>query len=75
MSKISDALNAERRIPASSLERWMLTLDKDDQAALEAAAVDTEFSNAALLRVIEAAGYGANKDTIAKWRAQRGFRR
>lgn len=75
MSKILEALNAEKKPLASSFEQWILTLDPEDQAALEAAALDPQLTNAAIMRVAAGAGYKANKETVSNWRAKRGFRR
>jgi hypothetical protein len=55
------------------LDQWVDSLPEDDRAALIDAAADSRFSNAGLLRVIQAHGYSSSKDTLADWRRRHGL--
>lgn len=68
MSKLATLLQQERRPANQTFDQWLETLDPDDRAALEAARVDPQLSNAAIVRAVVAVGGVANKDRIAAWR-------
>lgn len=68
MSELANLLKAERRPANQTFEAWLNTLDADDRAALEAARIDPQLSNAAIVRAVNAVGGTANKDRISAWR-------
>lgn len=72
---LAERLTAAKKPLMSKFELWILSLPEDEQKALEAAAVDPELSNTAIVSAVRAEGYGANKDTISAWRKRRGFTR
>lgn len=65
---LAERLKAERVEKKPAFEQWLDTLSAADRAALEDAAHDRAWSNAALIRIISDEGYPVGKDSLAKWR-------
>lgn len=72
---LADRLTAAKKPLKPKFEQWIDGLPEGDRKALEAAAVDPELSNNAIVEAVRAEGYSANKDTIAGWRKAHGFTR
>jgi hypothetical protein len=65
---LAERLKTERPDYRPTFTEWFMKLAPADKAALEEAAKDPAWSNAALVRIIQDEGGVASKDTIAKWR-------
>lgn len=72
---LAERLEAAKKPLKSKFEAWIDGLPEVDREALEAAAVDPQLSNQAILAEVRAEGYSANKDTISAWRKSHGFTR
>lgn len=72
---LAERLTASKKPMKTKFEQWIDTLPESDRKALEAAALDPELSNNAIVEAVRAEGYSVNKDTIAAWRKAHGFTR
>jgi len=75
VATLQDSLKQHRKPVKVSIRQWIAQLDDDDRKAIEAAAVDPGFTNAALVQVMREAGVSVGKDTVAAWRGDHGFAR
>lgn len=75
MSKLTEALEAVKQPPKTSIEAWIETLDEGDRKAMIAAASDTSINHRRLLEVVQANGCKVGRDSLTGWRKANGFPR
>ena len=75
MSKLTEALDAVKQPPKTTIDSWIETLEPDDRKAIIAAAADTSINHRRLLEVIQAHGCRVGRDSLTGWRKANGFPR
>lgn len=72
---LAERLEAARRPTASSMERILQQLTREDATALTTAATDANITDTAILRALRDEGFRVGKQTIADWRRANGLTR
>jgi hypothetical protein len=68
MASLAELLQENEPVRAPQFAEWVAELPDRDRTALEAAARDPRWSNAALREQVRAAGSTVGKDQFSAWR-------
>lgn len=70
---VAEQLAAARRRPVSNFEAWVDSLDKEDKAALLAAAADPTISVRVIYEIAKTHGVTVGREKISLWRKVNGL--